>query len=240
MCVPSKHRSKADHQSHFVLLRFLPFLLRPLLPAYARPNLVAVLTLASFVYFANVARWIADELLFAGLLGEILVGIIFGAPLAGILSASWEQTFLDLGYIGLLLVVFEGMCSCPSEAPTGAELTGPAFPISFAGGLTTPLQKLVKALPLASAIALSGIGIPIALSFLLIHIGSYSRLEAFAAGSSLSSTSLGTTFVVLKAVSGGDVPVGRLEETLLGTVLGTLRSCLVFRLSKLKGRLSFL
>jgi Kef-type K+ transport system membrane component KefB len=74
------------------------------------------------------------------------------------------------------------------------------------------------------AIALSGIGIPIALSFLLMPIGGYSKLEAFASGAALSSTSLGTTFVVLKAVSGSEGPVGALEETLLGTVLGQFNS----------------
>lgn len=58
------------------------------------------------------ARWIADRLLYAGLLGEIVVGIIFGKPLGAILHDSWEQTFLALGYIGLLLIVFEGNSFC--------------------------------------------------------------------------------------------------------------------------------
>lgn len=30
---------------------------------------------------------------------------------AGILEESWEQTFLALGYVGLLLIVFEGMAN---------------------------------------------------------------------------------------------------------------------------------
>lgn len=64
---------------------------------------------------------------------------------------------------------------------------------------------------------------------MLIPLG-YEPLEAFAAGSSLSSTSLGTTFVVLKAVGGGPEPAkadgepssgaeGGLEKTRLGTIL---------------------
>jgi len=85
--------------------------------------------------------------------------------------------------------------------------------------------------------------VPIGLSFLLMPIASFGPLEAFAAGSSLSSTSLGTTFVVLKAVGGskrpkeaaveaegegeeedraekGDVEeAGGLEKTRLGTIL---------------------
>lgn len=39
---------------------------------------------------------------------QIAVGIVFGSPLAGILDNVWEQTFLSLGYIGLLVIVFEG------------------------------------------------------------------------------------------------------------------------------------
>ncbi|KAL7410139.1 hypothetical protein BDY24DRAFT_187844 [Mrakia frigida] len=151
------------------------------------------------------------------MLGEIAIGIIFGTPLTGTLDSVWEQTFLSLGYIGLLLIVFEG-------------------------GLTTPLKTLIRSLPLATLVALTGILVPIALSFLLVLISSISPLEALAAGSSLSSTSLGTTFVVLKAVGGsvekispgeveeeqregeqagdGDASkVGRLEKTRLGTVL---------------------
>lgn len=86
--------------------------------------------------------------------------------------------------------------------------------------MTTSLNTLIRSLPLATTIALFGIGVPIGLSFLLLPIGEYGSLESFAAGASMSSTSLGTTFVVLKAVGGATtMSVGPLEKTRLGTVL---------------------
>ena len=61
------------------------------------------------------------------------------------------------------------------------------------------------------AIALTGIGAPIALSFLLRYFASATPLQCFAAGAALCSTSLGTTFTLLRA-SG-------LTTTRLGVVL---------------------
>lgn len=66
-------------------------------------------------------------------------------------------------------------------------------------------------------VAITGIGLPIALSFILIplftSLTDVSFLTAFAAGASLSSTSLGTTFAILSAA--------KLTTTRLGTVLIT-------------------
>jgi Kef-type K+ transport system membrane component KefB len=135
---------------------------------------------------------------------QIAVGIVYGAPLIDILDDTWQTTFLSLGYLGLLVIVFEGGCVPPAAAENP-------------GGLSTQLHLLVRSLPLASVIALTGIGMSLGLSFLLGPIGSYGALECFAAGASLSSTSLGTTFTVLKAVGGAGA--GGLERTRLGTVL---------------------
>jgi len=65
-------------------------------------------------------------------------------------------------------------------------------------------------------VAITGISVPIALSFILIPLFTstqVSPLTAFAAGASLSSTSLGTTFAILSAA--------KLATTRLGTVLVT-------------------
>lgn len=43
-------------------------------------------------------------------LTSVPVGIVFGPPLANILPQDWQQTFLALGYLGLVLIVFEGVC----------------------------------------------------------------------------------------------------------------------------------
>lgn len=63
------------------------------------------------------------------------------------------------------------------------------------------------------AVAITGISIPIGLSFILMRLTNATPLQCFAAGASLSSTSLGTTFTVL-ATSG-------LTKSRLGVVLTT-------------------
>lgn len=67
-----------------------------------------LLVLLGFYFCLQLARIIADLVLSAGLLGEIAVGIIFGGPLAGILPESWEETWLTVGYLGLILIVLSG------------------------------------------------------------------------------------------------------------------------------------
>jgi Kef-type K+ transport system membrane component KefB len=54
-------------------------------------------------------------------------------------------------------------------------------------------------LALSSCIAITGIGIPVGFSFVLQSLANATPLQAFAAGAALCSTSLGTTFTVLRA-----------------------------------------
>jgi len=79
------------------------------------------------------------------------------------------------------------------------------------GGLSTSFPSLKANLLLSTAVAITGISVPIALSFSLQGLAGASPLQAFAAGAALCSTSLGTTFTIL-GTSG-------LAETRLGTVL---------------------
>ncbi|CAL1717029.1 unnamed protein product [Somion occarium] len=144
---------------------------------YSQPPLTELLILLSFIYLLNLVRVGADYFLHAGIVAMICLGMIYGAPLAGILPQVWEGTFTALGYLGLIGIVFEG-------------------------GLSTNLPLLLSNLPLSLLCAVVGITIPVALSFALLTAGyGYSPLEAFAAGAALSSTSLGTTLVALRNVS---------------------------------------
>lgn len=59
-------------------------------------------------------------------------------------------------------------------------------------------------------VALTGIGVPMGLSFILKELVGASSLQAFAAGAALSATSLGTTFTILSTTN--------LIATRLGTV----------------------
>ncbi|KZT66977.1 hypothetical protein DAEQUDRAFT_425949 [Daedalea quercina L-15889] len=144
---------------------------------YTQPGLPTLLTALSFLFFLNFLRMIADVTLHAGLVAELFLGMVYGAPLAGILPAEWETAFNVLGYLGLVFVIFEG-------------------------GLSTNLALLLRNLPLSCFCALTGIRTPMALSFALLTSGyGYPPLEAFAAGAALSSTSLGTTLAALNSVS---------------------------------------
>lgn len=53
--------------------------------AYAEPHFPQLATVIALLYLAQVARGIASRVFYAGLLGEIAIGVIFG-PVAKILE----------------------------------------------------------------------------------------------------------------------------------------------------------
>jgi Kef-type K+ transport system membrane component KefB len=65
------------------------------------------------------------------------------------------------------------------------------------GGLATDIKTLRENLLLSTVVAVTGIGMPICLSFVLQSLIQIDSLQAFGAGAALCSTSLGTTFTVL-------------------------------------------
>lgn len=77
--------------------------------AYHEPSTSSTLTLLAFLYLLNVAGWFLQLTIGAGLVGQILIGVVFGTPLAGWLPDTWEDAFVALGYVGLLVLVFEGV-----------------------------------------------------------------------------------------------------------------------------------
>jgi hypothetical protein len=79
------------------------------------------------------------------------------------------------------------------------------------GGLSTSFPALKANILLSIFVALTGICLPIGLSFTLQSIAGASPLQAFAAGAALCSTSLGTTFTILGTTG--------LTDTRLGVVL---------------------
>ncbi|KAL2129758.1 hypothetical protein VTI74DRAFT_7328 [Chaetomium olivicolor] len=167
-------------------------------PAYLEPSIISILTLVSFFLLLAIAEWLADKVIRASLIGHIIVGLIYGLPIANVLARDWQETFLALGYIGLILLIFEG-------------------------GLTVRLDLLRQNLILSLIAALLGVLTPIALSFALLYAGfHHAPLEAFIVGTALCSTSLGTTFVVLSSASekntDGSLNVD-FSQSRIGTVL---------------------
>ncbi|KAH8147364.1 uncharacterized protein LAJ45_08520 [Morchella importuna] len=154
---------------------------------YHEPSIVQVLTLSSFGLLLNLTNWALERTIYCGLVGQILIGVFWGTPLGDWLDSSIEAAVVQLGYLGLILLVYEG-------------------------GLSTSLAPLLHNLPLSTAVAATGILLPIALSFpLTALLPGTTPLQCFAAGAALSATSLGTTFSIL--TSSG------LARTRLGTVL---------------------
>jgi len=69
---------------------------------------IQLLVLVSFFFFLSVGEWLSSKVFRAGLIGQIVVGLIYGAPLGNVLPREWQEAFIALGYIGLILIIFEG------------------------------------------------------------------------------------------------------------------------------------
>ncbi|KAJ5183065.1 hypothetical protein N7492_000681 [Penicillium capsulatum] len=158
---------------------------------YHEPGIVEILIIVSFFFFLSLARWVSAKVIQAGIIGQIAVGIIYGVPLANILEHNWQETFLALGYVGLILIIFEG-------------------------GLGARVDLLKQNFTLSMVGAATGVCFPIGLSYLLLYLGfGYGAVETFIIGAALSATSLGTTFAVMSSASGSV----NLAETRVGSVL---------------------
>ncbi|KAK5735818.1 hypothetical protein LTR17_007828 [Elasticomyces elasticus] len=185
---------------------------------YHEPGIVEILTIVSFFTFLWLASYISAKVIRAGIIGPIVVGIIYGEPLANILHGEWQETFLYLGYIGLILIIFEG-------------------------GLTARLDLLRANLWLSLCAASTGVMFPIGLSYLLLYLGfGYGAVETFIIGAALSATSLGTTFAVIasasKTVDLGQTRVGAIlvSAAVIDDVTGLVMSSVIHDLGSIAGR----
>ncbi|KAF3216974.1 hypothetical protein TWF192_000877 [Orbilia oligospora] len=149
-----------------------PFNFKSILAERASHALGQISNLYCFLLTLNLANWALDRLVFCGLIGQIFIGTILGTPLLAWLPQNLEASAVLLGYLGLIILVYHG-------------------------GLGTSFKPLLNNLPLSIAVAITGIGFPIGLSFLLGPIADASSLQCFTAGAALSATSLGTTFTIL-------------------------------------------
>ena len=139
---------------------------------YQEPTINNILVLSSFLFLLNVTNHILDRLVYCGLVGQVLIGVAFGTPGAKWIEKGTEQTIVQLGYLRLILLVYEG-------------------------GLNTDFKSLKANADLSVLVALTGICLPIAFAFCLRSLASATSLQAFAAGAALCSSSLGTTFIIL-------------------------------------------
>ncbi|EFQ98471.1 hypothetical protein MGYG_01499 [Nannizzia gypsea CBS 118893] len=141
---------------------------------YHEPSLRTILIQSSFILCLNFISTVLDNVIFCGLLGQVFIGIAWGTPGANWLDTSSQKVMVQLGYLGLLLLVFEG-------------------------GLGTKFQSLKANISLSMTVAVTGICCPMGLAFVLQPLAEAVPLQSFAAGAALCSTSLGTTFTVLNS-----------------------------------------
>jgi Kef-type K+ transport system membrane component KefB len=164
--------------------------------SYEEPRITVLLSLVSFLLLLNGVRHFLDHSLYCGIIGEILIGVIWGLPVGGTawLAQGTQEAIQAFGYLGLIGLVFEG-------------------------GLGTDLALLKKSAYLSVSVATIGLLMPIAMSFILLTVPFSSHegilyptpIAAFSAGASLCSTSLGTIFAILSASS--------MQKTRVGVVL---------------------
>ena len=76
--------------------------------AFQVPSTETLLILCSFLVALFVFAWPLDRTISCGLLAQILVGTIWGTPLTSWLQLDMQNTIRQVGYLGLILVVYEG------------------------------------------------------------------------------------------------------------------------------------
>ncbi|KAK6210631.1 hypothetical protein LQW54_005980 [Pestalotiopsis sp. IQ-011] len=155
---------------------------------YHEPGIEDILILSSLLLAMKLIDSALDRTLYCGLVGQVLIGVTWGTPGGKRLSSSLEDAIVQLGYRGLIMIVFEG-------------------------GLSTSLATMKANLLMSAWVALTGIAAPMALSFVLAPAAGASYLQCFAAGAALCSTSLGTTFTVLSTSGLASTRLGSVLST---------------------------
>ncbi|KAF9202272.1 hypothetical protein BGZ59_002249 [Podila verticillata] len=149
-----------------------------------------------------------DELLHCRLVGELLVGLLFGNLSVGTLLPADKTLFILAGEVGVLGLVFEA-------------------------GLGTDIRRVLKAGPRAALVAFLGIVVPLATGFGFMYgVSQQSHIqemesdastgtrgssdiviEALASGASLASTSIAIAVTLMKQQAILDTAVGTLITT---------------------------
>ncbi len=75
---------------------------------YHEPEILTILIQSSLLLLLNVINFLLDKAVYCGLLGQVFIGVAWGTPGANWLGADTEEVIVQLGYLGLLLLVYEG------------------------------------------------------------------------------------------------------------------------------------
>jgi hypothetical protein len=75
---------------------------------YQEPGILTILIQSSFLLLLNIVNYVFDRMIYCGLLGQLFIGIAWGVPGANWLNNSLQEVIVQLGYLGLILLVYEG------------------------------------------------------------------------------------------------------------------------------------
>jgi Kef-type K+ transport system membrane component KefB len=74
---------------------------------YKQPVQETLLPLSSFLLALHIAAWPLEKVFSCGLISQIVIGILWG-PVTSWLALDVQRTIVQLGYIGLILLVYQG------------------------------------------------------------------------------------------------------------------------------------
>jgi len=75
---------------------------------YHEPQITTILIQSALLLALNITNTIFDKLIFCGLLAQVFIGVAWGTPGSKWLDRSTESVIVQLGYLGLVLLVYEG------------------------------------------------------------------------------------------------------------------------------------
>ena len=83
--------------------------------AYHEPSIKTVLNYTGFLLTLNIVNTCLDQLLYCGLIGQLFIGVLWGTPGAQWFDQETERVIQQIGYLGLILLIYEGKCLdyCP-------------------------------------------------------------------------------------------------------------------------------
>ena len=76
---------------------------------YHEPDILSLLINASFLLSLNLVGSVVDKAIYCGLVGQILIGVAWGTPGGKLLHPDIENAVVELGYLGLILLIYDGI-----------------------------------------------------------------------------------------------------------------------------------
>lgn len=77
---------------------------------YHEPSIKTLLNYTGFLLTLNIANTCLDKLLYCGLIGQLFIGVLWGTPGAQWFNQETERVIQQIGYLGLILLIYEGKC----------------------------------------------------------------------------------------------------------------------------------